>query len=75
MNGSVVNVVCFQQVCYEWVCCERVCFEWEPKITFFKEYSRKYIKIIHQLVDHVYSLVPIAMADHRLARQIIACQS
>ena len=29
-----------------------------------------YIRIIHQLVGHVYSLVPLAMADHRLARQI-----
>jgi len=27
------------------------------------------------LVSHVYSLVPIAVADHRLARQIIAWQS
>jgi len=27
------------------------------------------------LVGHVYSLVPIAVADHRLARQIIAWQS
>jgi len=38
------------------------------KITFFKQYSRKYIKIIHQLVGHVYSLVPIAVADGRLLR-------
>jgi len=29
-----------------------------------------YIKIIHQLVGHVYSLVPLVMADHRLARQM-----
>jgi len=27
------------------------------------------------LVGHVYSLVPIAVADHRLARQTIACHS
>jgi len=45
------------------------------KITFFKQYSRKYIKIIHQLVSHVYSLVPTAVADNRLARQIIRWQS
>ena len=43
--------------------------------TFFKQYSIKYIKIIHQLVGHVNFLVPIAVADHRLARQIIAWQS
>jgi len=29
-------------------------------------------KSIYQLVGHIYSLVPIAVADHRLARQIIA---
>jgi len=27
------------------------------------------------LVGHVYSLVPVAVADHRLAQQIIAWQS
>ena len=26
------------------------------------------IKIIHQLVGHVYSLAPLAVPDHRLAR-------
>jgi len=41
----------------------------------FKQYSRKHIEIIHQLVGHVYSLVPTAVAQHRLARQIIAWQS
>jgi len=34
------------------------------KRTFFDQYSRKYIKFIHQLVGHVYSLVPLVMADH-----------
>jgi len=27
------------------------------------------MKIIHQLVGHVYSLVPLVMTDRRLARQ------
>jgi len=26
------------------------------------------MKIIHQLVDHIYSLVPFAMANYKLAR-------
>ena len=40
------------------------------KSTLFNQYSTEYIKIIHQLVDQVYSLVPLAMANHRLARQM-----
>jgi len=40
------------------------------KRTFFNQYSRKYAKIIHQLVCHVYSLVHLGMADHRPARQM-----
>jgi len=54
--------------------------QWRPilhwiiylKGTIFNQYSRKYMKSIHQLIGHVYSLVPIAVADHRLVRQIIA---
>ena len=45
------------------------------KRTLFNQYSRNYIKIIHQLIGHVHSLVPLVMADHRLAWQIIAWQS
>ena len=33
------------------------------------------MNIIHHLLGHVYSLVPIAVADQKLARQIIAWQS
>jgi len=40
------------------------------KRTFFNQYSRKYIKIIPQLVGHVYSLVPLVMADRRLPGQM-----
>ena len=46
------------------------------KRTLFNQYSGKYIKIIHQLVGNVglrptvYSLVPLAMADHRLEKQM-----
>jgi len=43
------------------------------KRTLFNQYSRNKvgsIKIIDQLVGHVYSLVPLAMADYRLARQM-----
>jgi len=54
----------------------RLILHWIDKIpkkrTFFNKYFRKYIKSIHQLVGLVYSLVPIAVADHRLAWQIIA---
>jgi len=59
-----------------WVChlvdCTWFCIELTSclKITFFDQYSRKYIKIIHPLVGYVYSLVPLVMADHRLARQM-----
>jgi len=38
------------------------------KRTRFNQYSRKYIKIIHQMAGHVYYLVTLAMAEHRLAR-------
>ena len=48
-----------------WFCIELMYLKW----TLFNQYSRKY-KIIHQLVGHVYSLVPRAMADHRLAWQM-----
>jgi len=41
-----------------------------PKRTLCNQYSRKYIKIIHQLFGDVYCLVLFAMADHRLARQM-----
>jgi len=50
---------------------DRACFCIELtrylKRTFFNQYSRKYIKIIHLLVGHAYSLVPLAMADHSQA--------
>jgi len=36
----------------------------------FQLIFQKVHKIIHQLVGHIYSLVPLAMADHRLARQM-----
>ena len=50
-----------------WFCIELTRY---LKRTFFNQYHRMYIKIIHQLVGHVYSLVHLAMADHRQAKQI-----
>jgi len=50
-----------------WFCIELTRY---LKRTLFNQYSRKYTKIIHRWVGHVYSLVPFAMADHRLARQM-----
>jgi len=38
--------------------------------TLFNQHSRKHINIIHPLVGHAYSLVPLAMAVHRLAGQM-----
>ena len=51
----------------------RLVLHWMDKIltrTFFNQYSTKYIKMIHQLVGHVYSLVSLVMADRRLAGQM-----
>jgi len=43
-----------------------------PKKNIFQSIFQKvaYIQIIHQLVGHVYSLVPLVMVDRRLARQM-----
>ena len=49
-------------------------FNWQKigylKRTFFNQYSKKDIKIIDQVVGHVYPLVHLGMADYRLARQM-----
>jgi len=58
----------------------RLILHWNEKIpnkSIFQTIFQKlaYVKILHQLVCHLYSLVPIAVADHKPARQIIALQS
>jgi len=45
------------------------------KRTLFNQYSRKYIKVIYELVGHVYSLVPLVMADYFAStRQVLSQQ-
>jgi len=41
----------------------------------FQKEHKKYPSVGWSHIYHVYSSVPIAVADHRLARQIMACQS
>jgi len=49
----------------------RFCIEHKiPKTNTFQSVFQKYKNNIHQLVGHAYSLVPLVMADHRLARQM-----
>jgi len=44
-----------------WFCIKQTKY---PTRTFFNQYSRKYIKMINQLVGHVYSLLSLVMANH-----------
>ena len=51
-----------------WFCIELTRY---VKRTLYNQYSRKYKKIIHELISHVRSLVPLTMAGHRLARKML----